>query len=187
MRLDRKLNIVATIDRDDGSRVFVHSTPVGRDVFEAYYAVFGKAFSDLYSNDLKWVSGPRVAALLIRDAAEKLGVWDTDGGVRDNLMPEIYRLTNVVMPQKGQGWVTIPFQSAIETGVFSADEVAEVAGKVCFFMLVSAVQPRITIAPVLRLAGGLWVMQTTSLNCTEWAASLTTSASAENSGMAVVS
>lgn len=165
MRIDAKLNIVIEVETADGS-VFVHSTPLSRDVFERYFLVIGQTFAELVGKGLSLLSGPRVAALLLKDVAQRGRVWDGPGGVANGLMAEVRRLSNVIMPGPA-GWRTVPLQDAIDKQLLSEDDIAEVEGLIVFFICVSAMSRKSEIAPVLEQMA-LWGVRTTSLNCTEW-------------------
>ena len=119
MRIDAKLNIVIEVETADGS-VFVHSTPLSRDVFERYFLVIGQTFAELVGKGLSLLSGPRVAALLLKDVAQRGRVWDGPGGVANGLMAEVRRLSNVIMPGPA-GWRTVPLQDAIDKQLLSED------------------------------------------------------------------
>jgi hypothetical protein len=58
------------------------------------------------------MSGPRVAAMILKDKAIELGVWDGPEGVERGLIQEIRRLANVFVPTD-KGWETIPINEAV--------------------------------------------------------------------------
>src|SRR6516164_2529005 len=105
--LNRKLNLVLSVETEKGT-IHVHSSPIGREVFEDNFLVISRAFTAVYTNGLGPVTGPRVAALLLRDEAKKLGIWER---TQQSLMNEIYRLTNV-MATTENGWESFPFMVA---------------------------------------------------------------------------
>ena len=39
MKIDRKLNLVLSVTRDEGVEVFVHSTPISRAIYESHFLV----------------------------------------------------------------------------------------------------------------------------------------------------
>ena len=178
MKIDHKLNLVVQVDGDDGT-IFVHSMPLSRAVWERYFIPLSKTFSAMITEGMSFISGPRVAALMLRKVAEDSGTWDARDGVRDGLMAEIKRLTSVVLPGPN-GWTTIPYEAAIGRKLISEDDASEVDGLIVFFICVCAVQHRRDVADSLtRMA--VWRGQTTSLSCTEYAASLPISMPAETS------
>lgn len=179
MRLDNKLNLITEIETEDKTTIYVHSTPISREVFEKYFLIISKTFASIISEGLSFISGPRVAAMLLKKIAVDQGVWDGRNGVDVGLMSEIRRLSNVVMPSSS-GWVTVPFQDAIDKKLLDGDDIAEVEGLICFFICASAMSRRTEVASVLERMR-LWGSQTTSLNSTAYAASLPTSTETETS------
>lgn len=169
MKIDNKLNLVVQVEGEEGT-LFVHSMPLSRMVWERYFVVLSKTFSAMIAEGMSFISGPRIAALMLRKVAEEGGTWEGKDGVANGLMAEIRRLTNVVLPGEN-GWSTLPYQDAIARGLVSEDDAAEVDGLIVFFICVSAIQHRKDVPDSLaRMA--VWGGLTTSLNCTEYAASL---------------
>ena len=178
MRLDQRLNLVIPIERQDGATLFVHSTPISRQVFEAHYRVIGRAHAQIKADMESLRSGPRIAALALRDAAKRFdAVEATDHG----LLAEIRRLTNVVVPG-ASGNTVLPLETAASRGVLDEDEIAEIEGHTAFFTVISTMEKKKIAAAILGLMGDLWETQTSPLNSTEFAASLKTSTAAENTG-----
>jgi len=178
MRLDSKLNLVTEVETGEGS-VFVHSMPISREVFEKYFLTISKTFASIISEGLSFISGPRVAAMLLKKTAIDQGVWEGRDGVSNGLMAEIRRLSNVIVPSEN-GWQTMPFQDAIDKKVMDQEDIAEVEGLVCFFICASAMSRRNEVQGVLDRMR-LWGSLTTSLNSTAYAASLPTSTETETS------
>ena len=46
MRISKNLNIVIKVDTAEKGEVFVHSSPISRDVFEKYYNELGQVFTE---------------------------------------------------------------------------------------------------------------------------------------------
>ena len=181
MQIDKKLNIVIPVERNDGTTIYVHTTPLDYEVFEQYFIVLGKAFSSIFAEGLSVIGGPRVAALMLKKVAIDMGVWDGDGGVQQGLMAEIQRLSNVVAPGPG-GWQTLPLYNAQKEGLLTAEEMREVEGQAVFFILTSALNKPKQIPVIMQGVSRLWGAQTTLSNSTEFAASLKTSTEAANTG-----
>lgn len=184
MKIDERLNLVVTVKRD-GPTIYVHSMPVSREVFEANFLLVSKAFSMIFSEGLSVIAGPRVAAMMVRHVSTELGTWESDRtgqpGAGKAFMNEVMRLTNVTIPNK-DGWGVIPLQSAVDQKLIDGDELSEVLGAVCFFILSSVMLRKSEVKPMLDQMDNLWGTQTTSLNVTAYAASLPTSTSEENTG-----
>jgi hypothetical protein len=167
VKLNRKLNLVMDIETGDGL-VHVHSVPISREVFEDNFLVISRAFTAVYTNGLGPVTGPRVAALLLKQEAETLGVW---AKTQQSLMAEIYRLTNVVAPGP-TGWETIPFDVAKKRGILDDSDAAEVENCIVYFTCASSIHLRAEMAVAIEGLKTLWGAQTTLSNVTEYMRSL---------------
>ncbi len=176
MRINTRLNLVIPVDTDAGT-LFVHSVPISREVFEKYFLVISKAFAAIYQEGLNVVAGPRIAMLMLKRAAVERGEWDGPDGVQNGLVAEIRRLTNVAVPGEG-GWKSYPMQDAIDRSILDADDVSEVEGAVAFFTCASAMHKRDQLPAILGGMTSLWDARTTSLNFTDYLASLRTSTEA---------
>jgi hypothetical protein len=180
-KIDRHLNLVLPVETAVGD-IWVHSTPVSRAVFERYFLVLGRAFAMTFQVGGGLFSGPRIAALSLREAAKGVGVWEGQDGVERGLMPEIHRLTNVVVPAPQGGWQVMTLSDAQAGKVIDEDDFAEVEGAIVFFTLASLMQPKEALAATTVGMQSLWGAQTSSLNCTAFAASLPISTETDNSG-----
>lgn len=183
MQVDRKLNLVVPIQRPEGP-IYVHSTPISREVFERHFLVMSKTFAALWDQGLHITVGPRVAGLMLKQQAERLGIWEGPEGVEAGLMAEIRRLSNVAMPG-ASGWTLVPFQLAIDKGQIDPDEAAEVEGELVFFTLECSLRKRAQLPVFVRAMNDRWGSLSTSLSATEYAASLPISTKEESSGETV--
>lgn len=174
MKIDRKLNLVIPIDREDGSRIYVHSSPISMAVFESYYLVMAKTFSSIYNEGLGVTAGPRIAALVLKRVADNMGIWEGETGVRNGLVNEMRRLTNVITPSD-DGWQTIPFKEAIDRGLIDEDEVSEVENALTFFTVAYRLHRKVEREAILNGASRLWGGLIESLDSTEFMRSLPTS------------
>jgi hypothetical protein len=177
VKLNRKLNLVLSLDTDQGS-IYVHSTPISREVFEDNFLAISRAFTAVYTNGLGPVTGPRVAALLLKQEATTLGVWER---TQQSLISEIHRLTSVIMPGEG-GWETIPFDTAKKRGIIDSDVASEVENSLVYFTCASSIHLKAELTVALEGLSTLWGAQTTLLNATEFMSSLPTSTLEENIG-----
>jgi len=149
-------------------------------VFEANFLVISRAFTAVYTNGLGPVTGPRVAALLLKQEAQTLGVWER---TQQSLMAEINRLTNVVAPSgNGHGWESMPFDVAKKRGILDENEAAEVENCIVYFICASSIHLKTEMAVAVEGLSTLWGAQTTSSNVTEYMRSLPTSTPEENTG-----
>lgn len=196
--INRQLNLVVQIEREDAP-VYVHSMPVGFQIFERYYLVLTKVFAAFSREGLSIIGGPRAAWYMLRDVAVATvrlpgqSWWEGEDGVEMGLMPEIVRLSNVLRPQ-GNGWQTVPLQNVLdEIDAFeqqptqkrpclTREEAMEALNQIAFFTVASRVPPPADrekfIVGGARLSNAL----TTSSTPTEFAASLRTSTTDEPSG-----
>jgi hypothetical protein len=175
--LNRKLNLVLTVDTDSGP-IHVHSVPIGREVFEANFLPISRAFTAVYTNGLGPVTGPRVAALLLKEEASKLGVWER---TQQSLMAEIYRLTNVVAPGPS-GWESMPFDVARKRGIIDEDTASEVENCIVYFTCASSIHLKAEMEVAREGLSTLWNAQTTLSNVTEYMRSLPISTVEESTG-----
>lgn len=179
IRIDKKLNLVVPIE-DDEATLYVHATPLSHQVFERYYKVLARTFTVIVSMYSE-VSGPRVALMTLREVAEQLGMKDD---VEAGLIPEIRRSTNMIVPREdGTGYETVMFQMALDRRMLSDEDVSEVENALVFFTVYSAMLKRQQRMEMLDGAAKMWGAQVSSLNVTEYAASLKTSTESENTGV----
>jgi hypothetical protein len=180
MRINKALNLVIPVESEKG-QLFIHSTPISREVFENYFLVLSKTFANIFSQGLGAIAGPRVAYLMLKQTAEDLELWAGPSGAGNGLINEIVRLSNVFMPAE-KGWQTLPLQVAIDKQLLDADTVAEIQGELIFFTCVSMMNKKAQIEPIMDTVNGLWGSQTTSLTATEYLNSLKTSTEDVSSG-----
>ena len=179
MELDRGLNLVISVERSDGVTVYVHSTPISRDVFKQFYRVIWKTFTALYENGAQGaITSTRVAGMMLREFAAQQGQAQA---VETGLFAEIRRLSDVIVPSD-RGWVTAPFYDAVERGVIDADDMDEVENIVSFFIVNSAMLKKRERDAILTDRAENLGWRTTSSNSTAFAASLTTSTPVASSG-----
>jgi hypothetical protein len=176
-KLNRKLNLVLDVETEKGT-VHIHSTPISRTVFEDNFLVISRAFTSVYTNSLGPVTGPRVAALLLRDEAKKMDVWDK---TQQSLIAEIHRLTSVIFPGDS-GWETVPWDVAKKRGILDEDSAAEVENCVVYFICASSIHLKAEMVVATEGLKTLWGAVTTSSNATEYMRSLPTSTQAETTG-----
>jgi hypothetical protein len=180
MKLDRKLNMVLPLEYE-GVTYYVHSTPIDRSIFEAYFEPIARAFTVIYAGGHGVYSGPRVALLILRKVATGLGVWDGENGVEQNLLVEIRRLTNVAMPGPN-GWSYVPWEVAVKDNLIDEDDIGEVENAIVFFTLASAMHKKAELRQQLEPALSLWGARVESLPLTGFLASLATSTEIVDTG-----
>lgn len=176
MRISKNLNIVIKVDTEKGE-AFVHSSPISRDVFEKYYNELGQVFTD----SMKGVdqahmalSAPQLAYPSLKSISKARGSWDGQDGVKNGLINEIIRLSNIVYAGD-KGWETKPFHIALKDGILNEDDEAEVLSNLVFFTVVSKVAPKDLRTSFLEIVGQLRDWEFTSSDSTQYMTGLPTS------------
>lgn len=170
MKIDKKLNFVSTITREDGSLVYLHVVPFPYEVVEQNCVMLGGLFNNFFSL-VGSVGAPRVAAMMLRNIIK----MQQDAGQMAAGMPtivdDIQRLTTVIWNDNGN-WKAISLDTAFKQEILSEDEYREVEGEVVFFMVSSAIQKANLIAPTVGKALEMYSGQLVSLNVTAFRDSL---------------
>ena len=177
MKINKAMNIVVPVDID-GVECFVHSTPISFEVFEKYFLVISKTFSEIYSQGLSHVAAPRVASLLLKKCARDLGELEN---VEKGLINEIRRLTNIVM-SSDKGWETIPYYDALQKNLLNAQDAGEIDGIITYFIVASAMHKKDNLTGVLALLS-MWGASIEYLNASEYCLSLPMLTGQESSGV----
>lgn len=183
MKISKQLNFVIPIERADGTEIYVHSTPVDSACFKQHYRVLAKAFA-IIIGDIGPMAGPRVAHQVLEDVARSEGCWESRppdprtgtpavAGVRDSLVEEIRRLTNVVA-QGARGWEPVPYHEALQRGLIEPEDASEIDAALAFTTVASHMF-RERERPMMEAALRHWSARIESLTPTEWANSLKTS------------
>jgi hypothetical protein len=178
--LNRKLNLVIPIDRDDGAKVFVHAQPLPYEIYRPYLRPLARLFNDIQYKGF-WGVGPRVASEFLYDIAAEMDMKDS---VANGLMPEIYRLTNVLLPNEKENgrWVTLPFSEVQRKGLLLKEHLDEIEGLLLFFTAGWHIHRRDSREKMLAVPLMMWGALTTYSGCTEFHASLQTSTPDGNTG-----
>lgn len=170
MKIDKKLNLVTNITRDDGSIVYLHVTPFPYEVVEEHCVLLGNLFTKFISQ-VGGLGAARIAAMMLR---QSLKAEIDNGRTGPNIVDEIQRLTVVIHNVGGQ-WKTTPLEVAFNQGIIDPDEYREVEGEVVFFMVSSAIQKANLIAPTVGTVIKMYDGQLTSSSVTAFRDSLQTS------------
>ena len=165
MKIDRQLNVVIPITRDDESTIYAHVTPVSREVFDANFIVMSKAFAAIYAEGLNHIAGPMVAMRVIKHVAKDLKM---EQEVATGLLAEIRRLTNILAPP---AFAPIPLDVALQQEIISLEDADEVENAAAFFTLSSAMHRRQDRKSFMERAASLWGAQVTSSTIMESSAS----------------
>ncbi|EOE4338134.1 hypothetical protein ACKEKL_003796 [Klebsiella variicola] len=184
MKIDKKLNLVTNITREDGSTVYLHVTPFPYEVVEEYCVLLGNLFTN-FITQIGPLGSARVAAMMLKkrlrqEQDARLEALKEDGKSLSELpksltiVDEIQRLTVVIHNVGGQ-WKTTPLEVAFNQGIIDPDEYREVEGEVVFFMVSSAIQKASLIAPTVGTVIKMYDGQLTSSSVTAYRDSLQTS------------
>ncbi|HEE9906562.1 hypothetical protein [Citrobacter freundii] len=174
MKIDKKLNLVTNITREDGSIVYLHVTPFPYEVVEEHCLLLGNLFTNFISQ-VGGLGAARVAAMMLRKKLQReQELRGEDNQQAPTIVDEIQRLTSVVWNDGGT-WKTASFEVAMKQGIISPDEYREVEGEVVFFMVSSAIQKAHLIAPTVGSVIGMFGGQLVSLSVTAFRDSLLTS------------
>jgi hypothetical protein len=173
MRVDKKLNLVVPCEQEGGEIIYFHSIPILKETFQRYSLVIAATFNKLLVNGLQSM-GARIAAFTLQEVAEEMGKWEGTQGVKEGLLNEIDRLTNVLV-MGANGWESVPVQTAIARGGIDEDDYEEAKQKIVFFILISAMARRDVAASFMVILENDWEMLTTPLNATAYGNSLLTS------------
>ena len=180
VKIDKKLNLVTNITREDGSIVYLHVTPFPYEVVEEHCLLLGNLFTNFISQ-VGGLGAARVAAMMLRkklkreqELMDEANQQAQQAQQAPTIVDEIQRLTSVVWNDGGT-WKTASFEIAMKQGIISSDEYREVEGEVVFFMVTSAIQKAHLIAPTVGSVIGMFGGQLVSLNVTAFRDSLQTS------------
>lgn len=190
-KIDRKMNLVLTIEQETGrvrtvkdettgkeeqvaiiDTLYAHSTPIAKPVFHRYAILLGEAVATVYGKGFGVAMAGRLFLLLVRKLAAQEGP-ETLKDVEDGFVSEIERLTSVVaLDPDGSGWKSYPLAVAKQMGLISDDEHEEVLSNAAFFTAASwlqtAKQLKAYVFPMMQL----YSAQIVSSTATEFARSL---------------
>lgn len=186
MRLDRRLNLIIPLDREDGTKVHIYHTPISRDIYTQYFRVLNMTGTQIYANDLSFFGGPESAFLMLKEISENTprpngsgSWWEGENGVERGLIEELWRKTQVLVLGT-KGWELLPFDVVIapdtsgnwKSDILSEDEAAEVSGSLVFFTVSSFMKNNPVVSRGLIAAAALFDWQLSSLGLTEYRISL---------------
>lgn len=173
MKIDKKLNFVSTITRDDGSLVYLHVVPFPYEVVQENCVLLGNMFHNFFTS-VGMTGAPRVAAMMLRNilkARQDAEGAQTGTPPTPTLVDDIQRLTTVIFNDNGV-WRSTPLEVAFKQAIISPDEYREVEGEVVFFMVASAIQKANLIGPTVGRALEMYSGQLVSSNATAFRDSL---------------
>lgn len=176
LRIDKKLNLIVPVG-DEGEETYFYSTPIYYDVFKKYNLVICKTFTELLTAGLE-LTGAKIAAMQLEEVAIKMGKWEGREGVKDGLIGEIERLTNVLV-MTDRGWDAIPVNVALQREYVAEEDWEEAKQRIVFFTLICSMTTKTVRDDLLTIMNSSWQTQTVSCSSMEFAASLPTSTKGE--------
>jgi hypothetical protein len=182
MAIDKRLNLVLEVERDDKTVCYVHSIPISRNLWKTHYTFLSMALNSLYADGFPPSTCARIVYQRMQEIAEK--EKDRFGDGPKALFAEIWRNTTVRVPTD-QGYEHILFYDIMRNDkIFDADNVDEVQNFICFFTAGSWVhglskKEREAFQNLLTKGFGV---QITALSATEYMNSVQTSKPEENIG-----
>ena len=187
--INRKLNLVIPIRRDDGTVLYVHSMPIRPETFETYFLPLSKTWAALSQHGLDPRSGPSVALLMLKKVSQDtmrvhgINWWEGDDGVggASGLLAEVARLSNAIVPADGK-WDVKPLQEVADAKIIDEEERKEVMNALVFFTAVCHVAPKVDRERLIKGMAAIYELLTTSSAPTEFATSLMISTTDENTG-----
>lgn len=184
MKINESLNLVIPVTGD----VKAYHCPISTEVFEANYRLLSAAKSAMTSKGVHYVmdTGPRIAALLIKDEAikdaEERGDVNAKGQPSDvsytALLMELRRLTTILAPTS-KGYEYLPVDNAIDQGFMDAEDWKEAESALCFFTCHYAMAKRADRSSIANATASVLGGLMTSLSLSEYAGSLLTLTKAE--------
>lgn len=170
MKIDKKLNFVSTITRDDGSMVYLHVVPFPYEVVEQNCVLLGNLFNNFFTL-VGSVGAPRVAAMMLRKIIKSQQENGDFAPGAPTIIDDIQRLTTVIWNDNGV-WKTSPLDAAFKNDLITPDEYREIEGEIVFFMVSSAIQKANLVAGTMGHALKMYSGQLVSLSATAYRDSL---------------
>jgi hypothetical protein len=167
VKINRNLNLVIPLNIENKGKIYIHSSPISRDIFEQFYLELGKVFTQCFDSINQAhlaLSAPQLAYPALKKMSIDAGTWET---VKRGFINEIIRLTNVLIAGD-KGWESIPLDIAIKREIIDEDEESEVLSAITFFTAISRVAPKELRSSFIEMAGSIRNWELTSLDSTEY-------------------
>lgn len=178
MKIDKKLNLVSTIEREDGSLVYLHVTPLPYEIVEINCLLLGSLFNRFFSL-VGGIGAPRVAAMMLQsEINDRLALTPELAG-KPTLIDDIHRLISVIWSDNGE-WKKTTLDDALKRDIISLEELREVEGEIVFFIVGFAIQKSTLVIPTVGKALEAYSGQLISLSTTEYIDSLPKSKTTTN-------
>lgn len=166
-KLDRKLNITATIDAANGP-FHIHSMPVNRRVFEDNFELLAAVHARLNQPGMTARTSPAVARMALLKAAKEMDLQ----AEAQIVIAEIRRLTHVCYSSATGIYQFMPVASAIADKIIDEDDLADIDSYLIFFTLVSWIEPKMKQKMYMEILCHYFELATTQLSISDFASSL---------------
>lgn len=155
MKITKDLRLSFSFESSKFGTMLVHSLPIGRSVFELYFAELGAVFKACYGDDDEArhlaLIGPRIAYVALKKAAMQAKTWEA---VEAGLVNELIRLTQVSYIEPGSpGWQTLPLATLQSREVLDEDDSEEVLNSLVFFTAACKAGPKKLVEAMLPVIG----------------------------------
>jgi hypothetical protein len=190
--INRKLNLVIELWRENAPSLYAHSTALPAEIVEQYFDLCGPTMNTLLVGGYGYTA-PRYASLVFKQVAMRLigpePVDDKEGYRRLKMATEarikafydeLHRLTSILALKDGR-WGPVPIDEAVALGAITAEELSHVDASLVFFTCGSQSVPARSRETML---GGLSLFDARleSLNCTDFVHFLQTSMKDDSTG-----
>jgi hypothetical protein len=176
LTINRKLNVALPPIETEKGLVYVYASPIMMPTFRDSYKILGRAYTAIQTLGFGALTGPGLAAYVLRDEAKLLG----EEAQCESLMNEIRRLAQVIR-MKDSSWDPVPLVEAVRMEVLSEEQIAEVENILVYFTCASWIR----LPDEAQAISGLqilWHVQTLSSSLMDYLRSLPTSTQGENTG-----
>lgn len=170
MKIDKKLNLVSTIERDDDSLVYLHIVPLPYEVVEINCVLLGSLFNRFFSL-VGGMGAPRVAAMMLRAEINDRLALNPELAGKPTIIDDIHRMISVIWSDDGE-WKKTTLDDALKRNILTEEELREVEGELVFFTVGFAIQKANLVIPTVGKALEAYSGQLTSLNTTAYLDSL---------------
>jgi len=172
MKINHALNLVVQTESDDGATVYVHSTPLSKDIFREHFLILGRLYGEFFSSGLGLLASARTAYLLLEKLAKDAGQWEGKDGVQNTLVTHIINGATALYAEEGKGWKSLPMAEAVNRGVV---DLCEVMDELVFFTCVCGMTKRNQMIEIVQGTAAVWGALATSLSYMDYMNFLTTS------------
>lgn len=171
MKIDRALNLVVMTESEDGAPVYVHATPLSKDIFREHFVILARLYGEFFTSGIGLMSSARTAYLLLEKICRESQQWEGKDGAKNTLVTHIINGATAIYAEEGKGWISLPLSEAISRDVVDPYEVLD---ELVFFTCVCGMTKRNQTSDMVKGVAQVWGAQPTSLSYTDYMSSLKT-------------